>query len=520
MPRSHPRLRSLTWPTASTASTAWRARTAACAAALLVAACGGGSSGAAEGVAKTEEAGDAAGVAAAAPLAGATPVTAAATAAGTVVARFTPSDADWPNPERGFYRWSWTKLNALSASDMQDAYEQGYRLLYTPLDLSSYRSRELPASLLTRLDTSFARARAAGVKLIVRASYNYPESETEYRNVKDAPLSRVLGHIAQLKPVLQRNADVIAFVQAGFIGAWGEWHTSSNQLTTPANRTQVRDALLDAVPASRFVQLRTPAYVMDWAPTLSTLAAVLGGAYRMGVHNDCFLASTTDVGTYDENAGRRATQRDYVDRLGDLAPFGGETCDPADEDQPTPRTTCPDILAEGARYNLTYLNDEYYRDLFHTQWEQGGCMAEVRRRMGYRLEWVQAEHADAVGRGEDLAVALTVRNTGWARLFNPRAMQLVLRDGAGAVHRLPASGADPRTWAAGSETAETVRSTVPADLPAGTYEVLLALPDGDARLAADARFAVRPANADAPAAGQRWDAALGAFALGTRVLVR
>jgi len=492
---------------------AWRARTALCVTALSVAACGGGSSDASKVGANAQDAGDAA-------SAQSTPAAVGTSAGASVVARFTPSDADWPNPERGFYRWSWTKLNALSAADVQDAYQQGYRLLYTPLDLSSYRSRELPASLLARLDTSFARARAAGVKLIVRASYNYPESETEYRNVKDAPLARVLGHIAQLKPVLQRNADVIAFVQAGFIGAWGEWHTSSNQLTTPGNRTQVRDALLDAVPATRFVQLRMPAYVMDWTPTLPTLSAVLGGAHRMGVHNDCFLASTTDVGTYDENAGRRTAQRDYVGRLGDLAPFGGETCNPADEDQPTPRTTCPDILAEGARYHLTYLNDEYYRDLFHTQWERDGCMAEVRRRMGYRLELVRAEHADAVGRGEELAVALAVRNTGWARVFNPRGVQWMLRDGAGAVYRLAAAGADPRAWASGTEATQTVRSTIPPDLPTGSYELLLALPDGDARLAADARYALRPANADDPAAGQRWDAALGAFALGSRVLVR
>lgn len=483
-----------------------RARTgvALCAVVLLAAACGGGGAGEAAAAAGAASGGaaDAGGAAAVAK------------------ARFVATDADWPNPERGFYRASWSTLQALSAGDVQDAYQEGYRLLYTRLDLSAYRAADLPDGLLAQLEAAFARARAGGIKLIVRAAYNDPQSETAYRNAQDAPLDRVLRHIAQLKPLLQRYADVIAFVQAGFIGAWGEWHTSSNQLTAPAARTQVRDALLDAVPASRFVQLRQPGYAMDWAPTLPTLSAALGGAQRIGVHNDCFLASTTDVGTYDDDAGRRATQRDYVDRLGDLAPFGGETCDPADEADAAPRTTCADILGEGARYNLTYLNSEYYRPLFHGRWEQAGCMAEVRRRTGYRLQLLEAAHAAAADRGQSLPLAITVRNAGWARVFNPRGVQVLLRDASGAVRRLEAAGADPRAWTPGADHPADLRAAVPADLPAGSYEVWLALPDADSRLAADARYALRPANADDAAAGQRWDATLGAFALGTRVQVR
>lgn len=463
----------------------------------VVAACGGGTD------------------AAMAAREGAAPLSAkAGIDAGATEVFFTASDADIPNPERGFSRWVWSTLVDFSADDAQDAYRQGYRLLYAPLNLSSYRTSALPDKLLTRLDTAFARARAAGVKLVVRAAYNYPASETEYKNAKDATLARVLGHIAQLQPVLQRNADVIAFMQAGFIGAWGEWHTSSNKLTTLSNRTQIRDALLNAVPASRFIQLRYPPYLMDWTPTLPTLDAVLAGGYRIGLHNDCFLASATDVGTYDDNAALRTTQRSYTDQLGDLAPFGGETCDPADEESPTPRSTCADILAEGARYNLTYLNDEYFRDLFHDRWTRDGCMSEIKRRMGYRLELVSASHAASAVRGAAFPLELAVRNTGWARVFNPRGLQVVLRHAeTGAVRRVDAAGADPRRWLPGGEQAESLSITLPADLPAGRYEVSLALPDP--LLPGDARYAIRPANADNVAGGQRWDAALGAFALGT-----
>ncbi|WP_431262910.1 DUF4832 domain-containing protein [Roseateles chitinivorans] len=451
-----------------------------------------------------------------------TPVPPAGTDDPQTVATFTATDAELPNPERGFYRWTWANLDTFTRADADDAYKAGYRLLFSKLDLSAYRGSDLTPALLAQVETALDHARAAGVKLVIRVVYNYPESEVDYQNAKDAPLSRVLAHITQFKPVLQRNADVIAFMQAGFIGAWGEWHTSSNNLTAAASRNQIRDALLAALPASRFIQLRYPPYVMDGTPTLPTLSAVLTGSLRVGVHNDCFLASKTDVGTYDDNTATATKQRDYVDRLGDLAPFGGETCNPADEAGAVPRSQCADILGEGARYNLTYLNDEYYRTAFHDKWVQGGCMAEVRRKMGYRLALVKVSHAVSVARGQALSVRLDLRNDGWARVFNPRGVQLVLKNAtSGEVRRIDASGADPRTWLPGGvDQAATLAASVPADLPAGRYQVSVALPDGDARLATDARFAIRWANADNAASGQRWDATLGAFSLGTVVDVK
>ena len=167
---------------------------------------------------------------------------------------FLQSAAIFPNPERGFYITAINNLDGLGAADVATAYSDGYRLIYSKIDLSSYRTAELPRAYLAKLQQGFAVARAGGVKLIIRPVYNYPKGETEYQSAQDASISQVLHHIDQLAPLFRDNVDVIAFVQAGFVGAWGEWHTSSNGLTTPVNRTRIKNALLAAVPASRFVQ--------------------------------------------------------------------------------------------------------------------------------------------------------------------------------------------------------------------------------------------------------------------------
>jgi hypothetical protein len=433
---------------------------------------------------------------------------------------FSASTADMPNPERGLYVWAADNLVQWTQANADAQFQAGYRVVYAPVRLDAYANSALPASLLTQLSNGFAVARRAGLKLVPRFLYNYPENETEYQNVKDAPLARVLGHIDQLKPVLTANADVIAFLQAGFVGAWGEWHTSSNNLTDAGPRTQIRDALLAALPADRFLQLRYPAYLMQWAPQVPGWRDGSAAA-RIGAHNDCFLASATDVGTYSENAAQRQNERNYIAALSGVAPFGGETCNPADEQGAMPRTSCADILAEGRQFKLTYLNNDYYRELFHVRWEQQGCMAEVRRSLGYRFELATLRHSAAVTAGQAGELLLTVKNSGWARAFNPRALQLLLRHKtSGAVVRIALPSVDPRTWLPGTTSTVSTGFTVPAGTAAGAHDVLIALPDGAATLGGDARYSVRPGNADNSAKTQAWDAALGAFRTGTTITVR
>jgi len=430
-----------------------------------------------------------------------------------VTAGFTEMTGPLANPERGFYRAGPSDLTRLDPAFLEGAYREGYRLIYARIDLESYRTRPLPTDHLKKLQAGFAAARRAGVKLIVRAVYNYPRGETEYRDAKDAPLPLVLRHLAQLKPVLHANADVIAFVQAGFIGAWGEWHTSSNGLTERAARTSIKGALMDAAPADRFVQFRYPPYIRDWLPQLPV------DGLRIGFHNDCFLASQTDVGTFSEDASTRTIEQNYIDRLGDLAPFGGETCNPADDPGAVPRTGCPDILREGARYGLTYLNADYYRRQFHDAWRAEGCYDEVAARMGYRLRLLEITHGSRIATGGNLRLTLTIRNEGWARPSNPRGVTLLLRGREGEVHRLAVAGADLRQWRPGATLAASIEVALPRDLESGTYDLLIAFPDASPGLRGDPRYSIRPANADDPAKAQGWEAALGAFRTGTVVQV-
>lgn len=449
-----------------------------------------------------------------------TPAPSPTPAPAPVETTFTATIAEIANPERGFYTWANENFLLWTQAEAHAQFAAGYRVVYAPVRLDAHINADsLPASVITDLTAKFAIARTAGLKVVPRFLYNYPANETEYQNVKDATLTRILAHLENLRTVITQNADVIAFLQAGFIGAWGEWHTSSNNNEQPGPRTQIRDKLLSVLPADRFLQVRYPAFLREWQ---STVPGWRDGsaASRIGLHNDCFLASPTDVGTYDENATTRTAEKNHIDALSDVAPFGGETCDPADDPNPVKRDTCNDILTEGRKYNLSYLNDGYFLH-FINKWTQDQCMPEIKRSMGYRFEFSTLRHNDAVTAGQSGTLLLTVKNNGWARAFNPRALQLVLKHKtSGAVVRIALPTVDPRTWLPSATATVSAGFTVPAGTPTGAYDVLLSLPDGAASLSADVRYSVRPANADNSAKAQAWDATLGAFRAGTTLTVR
>jgi hypothetical protein len=408
----------------------------------------------------------------------------------TSLVSYTPSSAVILNPERGFY----ASTSLVEPRDLSKLRASGVTLVHSYVRLDDYRTADLPQSLLDQVDAGFVRVRAAGLKVVLRFAYNdgpYPNSDP------DAPKEWVLKHITQLKPLLEQNADAIAVVQAGFIGAWGEWHTSTNDLTAPATRQAILEALVEAVPGSRFVQLRYPPYKRELYGEALTEAQAFGTsvAARVGHHNDCFVSSPTDVGTYPEK--QVDSYRDYVGADTAFVPMGGETCAVS-----PPRSECTSALAEMSKLHMSYVNREFQSDVL-ASWQT--CREEMERRLGYRLRLETARLPSAVKPGGSFTLSLALKNEGFAAPFNARPVFLVLR-GAGTTRQVKLQKADPRRWLTGGSV--TARVRLPSALVAGTYALSLWLPDAAASLQGKSEYAVQLANDGV------WEAATGENALG------
>lgn len=466
---------------------------------------------------------------------------------GSVTVSYQASSEDFPNPERGFTEnqlppspahpaWdscgqgnnftayndtAWTP--ALRVQDLTAARAAGRSLVYVRYHIAAFRDAPLSDAFLARVDQDFATARTTGVKIVPRFAYNFGTGGP------DAPLQRVLGHLDQLQPVLHRNADVLAFMELGFIGCWGEGHTSSNNLVGPEGLNDATRSILDkafaVVPAERMIAVRYPYLKFQYfgsneaiAPLTDAQAFDGSTRARWGEHDDCLTCGEFNWGTWatpahDAPAVRAFLHDDnrYVVQDGEPGEPGPPQPPDGDQDGYTDNyDACPRVLGIFEQEHWSAIDG--YAATAARRWQRDGCYGTIATHLGYRFRLEHATVPLVARRGRAFAVQMTLSNDGWAAPYNARPVEVVLRDHrTGALTRIPVT-ADPRRWQPGTTTLN-LTPVVPSGLRPGRYDVLLALPDAAPSIHDRPDYAVRFANQGT------WDAACGCNALGAHVVV-
>ena len=430
----------------------------------------------------------------------------------------------------------------------------GLTLVQAYCYLSDWPDRPIPDEKLALLQRSLDNLRRHGLKAVLRFAYE-KDMDVPY----GPKLEWILRHIDQLAPILRSNADVIYVLQAGFVGAWGEWHSATHIAQDDhAARAAIIKRLLEVLPEERMLQVRVPKYkrssleqpVLNAFEVLSPKTAHTAiPAARIGFHNDGFLAGPSDGGTWPEGPlfGQPGNPEfDYMTRESAFVPVDGELFW-ADQgfDGKTPRGKGVDGLnaavhmrlhhyssfslahsyseREGKVFSMDYwlaepiakedlqkakmpISDGYFEDAF------GRPVARVpfeyiQDHLGYRLELQTARFPRKLGVGAELAVEIDFVNRGFSTLHNRRPACLALVDVDGKVTELPVPESDPRQWQPFEPLDEAYKPLVhkirftgrlPAAIQPGWYQIGLWMPDADARLRLDPRYAVRVANRDVP----------------------
>ncbi len=414
------------------------------------------------------------------------------------------SNQNFSNPERGFYQQSHISITTnldqeFSATYLSDLHDLNISLLHLYFNLEPFLNQDISQDFLVKIQSVFAMARQHGFKVIPRFTYNDPNEQT-FENAQDANPGRINQHLDQLAPLLQQNNDVIAFMEAGFVGAWGEWHDSSNGLITEEatgktigqNAKNLLKKILQTLPKNRMVLVRYPQIkhqAFGDTPLSATESYDNSDRARIGAHNDCFLASSSDRGTYSEEESIRITEKNYLMQDSHFVPQSGETC--SNDSRAQAYTSCDNALSELSRMHYSALHIGYNQDVLQ-RWRFEHCFDEIALRLGYRfaLNWFRTP--EWAKRSEQLILELDFQNLGFATPYNERPMELVL---ANSTHtfRIPLY-TDVRRWTPGENHHVYRNLELPKDLPSGEYNIGLAMPDADPTLATRPEYAIRLAN--------------------------
>ncbi|MDR2835918.1 MAG: DUF4832 domain-containing protein [Bacteroidales bacterium] len=425
-----------------------------------------------------------------------------------VTIEYQPNDSIFPNPERGFlgiypmYRSCGTcNYYKFDVNEGWFANERKTNtLIHSMVYLWDYQNSLIPEEKLIEFDNNMAILRNTGLKVILRFAY-FETSSTG----SDASLELILQHLDQYKPFLIKNADVIAFMQAGFIGSCGEWsnfYPPTSNLGTNSSHTALLNKILGCLPANRMVQVRTPsqysAYTNRSTPLNSEEAFNGSNAARIGYHNDCFLGNDSDCGTYQNPESEKA----FLNENCLYVPAGGEAPGLA---PPTGQVAYDEMR------NLRY---SYFG--CSSTWLDAESINNINRDLGYRFQLISGSFTDEVSPGKQFSAEINLKNVGFANLYNERTVELVLKNIETNIIYKAKLNIDPRFWQPSLENVINFRAEVgiSTNMPLGNYKLYLNLPDAATTLCNDPNYSIRLSNENV------WEAATGYNHLGIIVKVQ
>ncbi len=389
---------------------------------------------------------------------------------------------------------------------------------------------DLDKAFFEAWDETFENCRKNGCMIAMRFRYD----DLGKDNPEPATFEQVLRHIEQIKEsgLLEKYADIIAFVEAGLVGKWGEMH--GGKYVTVDYKAKVLEAMLQAVPSPIPVTVRTPDIFAEWAGierkdlnNFELINNITESEYsttiqenkdRVGLFNDGYMGSINDLGTFSN----REIETDWINHQTFTSYYGGEFSGAHDYAQSFNTYLPENAIPEMYKTHLSYINSNifpFYKDFtFSGEYSVEGVdnsayygqnvFQFIRDHIGYRFVIRKSELTPTVKQGGNITLNFSIENTGFASVVPAVESYVVLeKDG---VFAYAEADTDCHQWYSCTTTDNSLNIKLPDNLPAGDWNIMLKLNMGTPlSLTNMTGRSIRFANKDV------WDSSIGANYLGT-----
>ncbi len=392
--------------------------------------------------------------------------------------------------------------------------KQGCSTVFLTYYLGEWKYQAIPQWALDQIADDLATLRSLGLKAIPHFHYAY---EYEYNNPQvweetelDAPKDVIIQHCQQLEPIWRDNVDVLAVVDYGMIGPWGEmWISGQGNLGTDEgpsphrnandNTREIVDTWMATVPSQRTVMfsptVKRQLYGND--PLTETEAFSGSDKSRMGFENQCFLTDTDSSDPTYENLPYRGPTS-YLAEDGLYIPQIGFT-----DDNCGYKPTAAELIQEITKGHWDLMSIGSLNRVLSSEQDR----LSVIKNTGYRFRLVQASLQQAAKPGDAVQFSFSLKNDNGGTLYNPRGFELVLRHQATSkTTKLPIEKEKGnRLYFPSSKETKNYDFTVgiSPQLAEGDYEVLLNFPDPEPAIYDNPAFSIRLANQEV------WEATTG-----------
>lgn len=404
---------------------------------------------------------------------------------------FIEDTSNFLNPEKGWYK----AYDTTDLYDFEKLKQNGINTVLLEANLKKFVNSPINDKKLNEIRSAFDMARKYNVSVMFRAAYDFNgKSKSEPKNI-----NTILNHINQLKPIFHENEDILYSVQAGFLGAWGEWHSSYYGNPIPVNiKRTIVEALLEAVPESVTIQLRSPMFIREifnnWKgnSTLSDSEAFSGSALsRIGFHDDALLSNKDEDGTYVDKGYSRQDELNWTNNHAKTTPFVGESNQVSKYSDP-----------ENAVYELNLLHAQLIHIDYHpnvirkwknTTYENKSIFDYITHKLGYNFVLKEMEYNQEIKKGGVLNIDFSLENNGFGNLLKEKDFEIILSNGK-TTYRAKV-GEDSRKWYKENGLMEKEFSfSIPSNIAAGEWNLYFSLSSAFDSLKNNPAYSIRFAN--------------------------
>eukprot|EP00833_Pecoramyces_ruminatium_P003420 jgi/Orpsp1_1/1177452/evm.model.c7180000061479.1 len=420
---------------------------------------------------------------------------------------YTESLSEIYNPYRGFYKEMKIvlKRNGKSTS----GYIESNQFLRILVDISNYQNHNLDDTALKFLRNILEEFRSNHKTIVIRFAYHDYSSNSPTHEPSNMGI--VEGHQESLGKILKEYDDVIASVECGLFGKWGEMH-SSDVYRTNSERTYVRSA----------------EFYSNWSGVnrskiSKNITKPDQQAFRIGLYNDGYLGSPTDLGTYKN----RNEEINWLFNQSNHTLFGGEFGGYEDtEDWGNVKPTVEYMSIEAFKTHTSYLNIDHSESIIDGMKKESYSGSDSRYKgqtgftyienhLGYRFVVRGVRLTKNAYKNNKFGIEVDIENVGFATLIKPKTVSFVVVDSKGNSNILSmknVNDGNPNLWYSREKHTLKGKVTLPSNLSTGNCKIYLRI-GSTTKLGLD-DYPIQFANDDK----NIWDSKLGANYLGTFTL--
>ncbi len=395
------------------------------------------------------------------------------------------------NPDRGLYRPVIVTLNANTFStessiqyECTQAKNDKIQILHLRIDIGQLSGnvnadsvdKNFTSAQISSLNTLFETIRENNLNAIVRFAYDTNGS------IGNEPksFSTVTNHIKQLSSFFTTNKDIISTVEAGFLGPWGEMHSASSYQADNYYKSLI-ETLLNNTPSEILINVRKPYFYNIVVGELNN------SQKRLGIFNDGYLGSATDLGTFDNGI----TRNDFVNWMqtqGKYTLYGGEvtkfsTTDSGYNPDDEQYSESNFALTEMPKTHTSYLNSQFNTLILKNKWqnqtytnsnsEYNGTTAYkyIADHLGYRFIVRNSKISSSVEKGEIAGVHLKIENAGFGDIVKTQKATVLLRKDN--IYYETTLNVNAKNLNSGKTTDVNFYFYVPSDIASGDWNVYL-----------------------------------------------